>query len=238
MSEKLPLLLLPGLLCDRASWTSTIDELADISAPHVVSFGLSDSISSMADTVLSEAPRVFAIAGHSMGGRVALEVYRRAPGRVARLGLLCTDYRGHISEVAREQEILAGDAMLAAARNEGMGAVARMLCGRALPPNKQQNKVLVNELTAMIARHTPAHLEAQLKAGLNRPDFSELLPEISCPTLICAGEKDVMRPVEIHRDMAANIQSAKLVVIKDGGHMIAMEHPDQVVAAMRSWLVS
>ena len=90
----------------------------------------------------------------------------------------------------------------------------------------------------MIARHTPAHLEAQLKAGLNRPDFSELLTDISCPTLICAGEKDVMRPVEVHKDMAAKIQSAKLVVIKGGGHMIAMEYPDQVVAAMRSWLVS
>ena len=238
MNDKLPLLLLPGLLCDRASWTPVIDELADISEPLVVSFGLSDSISSMADIVLSEAPRVFAIAGHSMGGRVALEVYRRAPGRVARLGLFCTDYRGHISEEAREQEILAGESMLAAARNEGMEAVARMLSYRALPPDKQRNKALVSDLTSMIARHTPAHLEAQLKAGLNRPDFSEVLTEISCPTLICAGEKDVMRPVEVHKDMAAKIQSGKLVVVKGGGHMIAMEQPDQVVAAMRSWLLS
>ena len=204
MSDKiLSSLLLPGLLCDRASWAPIIDELTDISAPHVVSFGLSDSIGSMADIVLSEAPRVFAIAGHSMGGRVALEVYRRAPRRVARLGLFCTDYRGHVSEEAREQEILAGEAMVAAVRNEGMEAVARMLTGRALPPNKQQNKVLVNELTTMIARHTPAHLEAQLRAGFNRPDFSELLTEISCPTLICAGEKDVMRPVEVYKDIAA-----------------------------------
>jgi pimeloyl-ACP methyl ester carboxylesterase len=238
MSETLPLLLLPGMLCDGASWHAQVEGLVDICVPNVVSYGLADSIEAMAEVVLAGAPEKFALAGHSMGGRVALEVYRRAPRRVARLALLCTDYRGHGSEEARNQEFANGEGLKALARNEGMDAVARRITGIALPPERHADKPLVAAVTAMIARFTPAHLAAHLHAGLNRPDFTDLLPSITCPTLICAGEKDVMRPVQVHRDMAAKIPSSRLAIIPGGGHMIAMEYPQQVTAAMRSWLQS
>ncbi len=236
MSETLPLLLLPGMLCDGTSWQAQVEGLANICTPRVVSYGLADSIGAMAEVVLAGAPESFALAGHSMGGRVALEVYRRVPQRVARLALLCTDYRGHVSEEARNREIANGEGLKALARNEGMDAVASRITGIALPPDRQADKPLVEAVMAMIARFTPAHLAAHLHAGLTRPDFTDLLPSIACPTLICAGEKDVMRPVEVHREMAAKIPSSHLTIIRGGGHMIAMEHPEQVTAAMRSWL--
>jgi pimeloyl-ACP methyl ester carboxylesterase len=238
MSQTLPLLLLPGMLCDGTSWQAQVEGLANICAPSVVSYGPADSIGAMADVVLASAPEIFALAGHSMGGRVALEVYRRAPQRVARLALLCTDYRGHVSEEARNQEIANGEGLKALARNEGMDAVARRITGIALPPDRHADKPLVAAVTAMIACFTPAHLAAHLHAGLTRPDFTDLLSAITCPTLICAGEKDVMRPVEVHKNMAAKIPSSRLTIIQGGGHMIAMEYPEQVTAAMRSWIQS
>jgi pimeloyl-ACP methyl ester carboxylesterase len=238
MSQSLPLFMLPGMLCDGTSWRAQVEGLADLCAPSVASYGLADSIGAMAEVVLAAAPETFALAGHSMGGRVALEVYRRAPQRVARLALLCTDYRGHVSEEARNQEIANGEGLKALARSEGMDAVARRITGIALPPDRQADKPLVAAVTAMIARFTPAHLAAHLQAGLTRPDFTDLLPAISCPTLICAGEKDAMRPVEVHKDMAAKIKASRLTIIQGGGHMIAMEYPQQVTAAMRSWLQS
>jgi pimeloyl-ACP methyl ester carboxylesterase len=238
MSQTLSLLLLPGMLCDGASWKAQVEGLADICNPRVVSYGLADSVGAMAEVVLAGAPEMFALAGHSMGGRVALEVYRRAPQRVARLALLCTDYRGHVSEEARNQEFANGEGLKALARSEGMDAVARRITGIALPPDRNTDEPLVAAVTAMIARFTPAHLAAHLHAGLTRPDFTDLLPSIGCPTLICAGEKDVMRPVQVHRDMAAKIPFSRLMIIQGGGHMIAMEYPQQVTAAMRSWLQS
>ena len=238
MSREFQLLLLPGMLCDGASWQAQTDGLADICTPKVISYGLSDTIGAMAEVVLADAPKTFALAGHSMGGRVALEVYRRAPQRVTRLALLCTDYRGHVSEEARNQETANGEGLKALARNDGMQAVARRITGIALPPDRQADQALVAAVTAMIARHTPAHLAAHLHAGLTRPDFTDLLPAISCPTLICAGEKDVMRPVAVHQDMAARIASSHLTIIPGGGHMITMEYPEQVTTAMRSWLES
>jgi pimeloyl-ACP methyl ester carboxylesterase len=238
MDRKPHLLLLPGMLCDGAFWQSQMDGLADICTSAVISFGTADNMGAMAQIVLAEAPETFALAGHSMGGRVALEVYRRAPRRVARLGLFCTDYRGHVSDEARRQEVSVGEGLMALARSEGMMGVARRLSGRALPPDRQEDKSLVSAVEEMIARHSPQVLAAQIKAGVTRPDFTDLLPTITCPTLICAGEKDVMRPVEVHREMAAKIPSSRLAVIARGGHMVAMEYPRAVTAAMRDWLQS
>ena len=238
MARRPHLLLLPGMLCDGAFWRSQMDDLADVCSSSVVSFGTADSIGAMAQIVLADAPETFALAGHSMGGRVALEVYRRAPRRVARLALFCTDYRGHVSDEARKQEIATGEGLLALARSEGMKGVATRLTGRALPPDRHGDKHLVLAVEEMIARHSPVVLAAQINAGVTRPDFTDLLPTITCPTLVCAGEKDVMRPVEVHREMAAKIPSSRLAIIARGGHMVAMEYPREVTAAMRDWLQS
>ena len=83
------LMLLPGLMCDAAVWAP---QVAALPAQCVVpAWGLRDSLSAMAQQVLEEAPTErFSLAGHSMGGRVALEIMRLAPQRVERLALLDT----------------------------------------------------------------------------------------------------------------------------------------------------
>ena len=77
--SKQDLLLLPGMLCDAESWEEQITALADFCEPRVISFGDADSIDAMADIALAGAPDRFALAGHSMGGRVAQAIYRRVP---------------------------------------------------------------------------------------------------------------------------------------------------------------
>ena len=238
MDQNSHLLLLPGMLCDGAFWCAQIDALADICATSVASYGLSDSIDAMAQIVLADAPETFALAGHSMGGRVALEVYKRAPQRVLKLGLFCTDYRGHVSDEARKEELSSRGNMLALARARDMESVAREWVARVVSPDRLKDKKLVSAVMAMAARHSPAVLEAQIHAGLTRPDFSGVLPTITCPTLICAGEEDTMRPLEIHQDMAARLSTSRLAVIERSGHMVAMEQPRAVSEAMRNWLLS
>src|ERR1700690_893603 len=87
---KRPLVLLPGFLCDRTVWEFQISELADISECTVLDWGTLGSIEAMAEHALRVAPERFALAGHSMGGRVAFQVYRMAPERVERIALLNT----------------------------------------------------------------------------------------------------------------------------------------------------
>src|ERR1700677_5031179 len=87
-----PLLLLPGLICDQTVWQQQIDALSDVAVCTCADYGSLDSIPAMAEAVLRLAPERFSIAGHSMGGRVALEVYRLAPHRVERIALLNSGY--------------------------------------------------------------------------------------------------------------------------------------------------
>jgi pimeloyl-ACP methyl ester carboxylesterase len=71
------LCLLPGLLCDRYVFeTQILARWRRSLSVQVADFRGHNSISSMAESVLAMAPERFALAGHSMGGRVALEVMR------------------------------------------------------------------------------------------------------------------------------------------------------------------
>ena len=90
-ADKPQLVLLPGLLCDAAVWHPQVEALRSLAQCHVVDYGTRHSLRAMAEEVLATAPaRQFALAGHSMGGRVAFEVMRLAPQRVARLALMDT----------------------------------------------------------------------------------------------------------------------------------------------------
>ncbi len=89
-SSKPAVLLLCGLLCDAAIWQPQRVALRDLADVQVMDFAGFDSIAQMAAHVLDVAPPHFALAGHSMGGRVALEIMRQAPARVLRLALLDT----------------------------------------------------------------------------------------------------------------------------------------------------
>lgn len=230
------LVLLPGMLCDAAFWRAQSGALADICEPLVPSFGPLDNFDAMAEVVLASAPERFALAGHSMGGRVALEVYRRAPDRVSHLALLATDYRGHAGEDARAAEAARRDAILARIDAEGMRGFARMWVKQVVARENLSDATLVTAIVEMMARHGREIGAAQTLAGLERRDQAEVLAQVRCPTLVCAGSEDALRPVAVHRDMAARIAGSRLAVIEGSAHMVAMERPADVTAAMRTWL--
>jgi pimeloyl-ACP methyl ester carboxylesterase len=230
------LVLLPGMLCDGAFWRAQTQALADVCEPQVQSFGLLDSFDAMAEAVLASAPQRFALAGHSMGGRVALEVCRRAPDRVSHLALLATDYRGHAGEDARAAEAARRDAILARIDAEGMRGFARMWVEQVVARENLSNTALVSDIVEMMARHDRAVCAAQTLAGLTRRDQADVLAQLRCPTLVCAGQEDALRPVAVHRDMAERVPGSRLVIVGRSAHMIAMERPDEATAAMRNWL--
>ena len=85
--------LLPGLLCDETVWREQHAALsfAGVAECIVPSYGAAATIEDMARLVLDGvAAERFSLAGHSMGGRVALAIAGMAPQRVERLALLDT----------------------------------------------------------------------------------------------------------------------------------------------------
>ena len=230
------LVCLPGLLCDAAVWTTQIHDLRDIAECSVAGYGALNSIAAMAESVLRAAPEHFALAGHSMGGRVALEIYRQAPGRVERLALLDTGYQARPAGESGDKEAAQRHALLELARKSGMGALAERWTPGMVHADRLADAGLIGAIRAMVERKTPAIFEAQINALLHRPDAEALLPRISCPTLVLCGRQDGWSPLARHRDMAAAIPGGRLAVIENSGHMTTMERPHDVSAALREWL--
>ena len=226
------LVLLPGFLCDQTVWKQQIASLADIADPLCMEWTPQhNSIVAMAEAVLRWAPPTFALAGHSMGGRVAFQVYRLAPERVTKLAVFNSgsDARSDTEEPGRRR-------LLAIARSQGMRAMAVEWLKGMLPPYRQDDTPLVEEIIQMFERKSPDLFEIQMLALLGRPNATPLLREIQCPALVLTGRDDAWSPPARHSDMAQLIPKSELVLIPKCGHMSTMERPDEISAAMRHWL--
>jgi pimeloyl-ACP methyl ester carboxylesterase len=232
------LLLIPGLLCDDAVWTSQAAALADIAAVRVANNGDTDSLGALAESIIAQAPPRFALAGHSMGGRIALEVARRVPERLIGLALLDTGYEALAPGEAGEREAAGRHALLAMARREGMRSMARTwLQGMVYPP-RLSDEELVEPILDMFERRTPNLFALQIKALLARPDATSVLPTLQCPTLVLCGREDTWAPPSRHAVMAKMIRHSTLEIIPDCGHMSPLERPRAVNQALRRWLES
>ncbi len=223
-------------MCDRAVWAGQIDVLSASADCSVPNYGEFDSIASMAQSVLREAPPRFALAAHSMGGRVALEILRAAPQRVTRLALLDTGYQPRAAGEAGDAEARQRQMLVDIAFSEGMLAMGREWVRGMVHPERLHDAALLNSILLMIGRQTPMAFAAQIRALLNRPDASNVLPTISCPTLLLCGRQDAWSPLARHEVLAGLIRGSRLEVVEHSGHMSTMEQPARVSAALHRWL--
>ncbi|WP_044562211.1 alpha/beta fold hydrolase [Azospirillum sp. B4] len=231
MTPNPTLVLLPGLLCDRTVWEPQITALSPQWSIQVADFWGLDSFDTMAERVLADAPARFALAGHSMGGRVALEIMRRAPERVERLALLSTGVHPVLPNEAAQREEL-----IRFAWDQGMTALARRWLPPVLHPDRRADADLVGRLEAMWCRATPSIHEGQIRAALNRRDARDVLPTLRCPVLVVGGEDDPWSPPAQQLAIAEAIPGARLAVIPACGHMVTLEAADAVTALMTDWL--
>jgi pimeloyl-ACP methyl ester carboxylesterase len=224
------LLLLSGLLCDETIWADIPERLGDVADVRVVSFRGFSSIAAMAQHVLTETCDEFTTAGHSMGGRVALEVLRAAPHRVRGLALLNTGIH-----TVRDGELQSRSRLLRLAYEQGMAALAT----EWLPPlmaGGARMADLMPRLMAMVERSTPESYAGQINALLNRPEALPVLPTIAVPTLLLSGSEDAWSPISQHETMRRRIPHATLFEVHGAGHMAPIERPDAVAVALREWL--
>lgn len=226
------LLLLPGLLCDASVWAPQVEGLRDTCdvRPFPNFYGF-DSLEGMARGVLDTAPDRFHVCGHSMGGRVAFEIYRLAPERVQSLMLFDT---GTDAVQPGEREVRG--ALVELGRAEGMAAVAAKWLPPMIHPKRLNDKAFMAALTAMVCRATPEIFARQQRALLMRPDVGPMLGTIACPTLVGCGTDDAWSPFSVHQQIAAAIAGARLVSIPESGHMVSVEAPDALNAVLGEWM--
>ena len=232
------LVLVPGLMCDRTVWEHQIRELSSIADCWVPDHHALNSLPAMAAAILAEAAPKFALVGHSMGGRVAFEIFRQAPERVERLAIFDTKYQPLPAGEAGEQEREGRYKLLGIAKTAGVRSMAQEWVQGMVHPGRKSDPELIPAIVDMFGRKSPQVFEAQITALLNRPDAGTLIEQVRVPTLILCGRHDAWSPPAAHIEMSAKIASSRLVVVEDSGHMVTMERPDEVSKAMRAWLTA
>jgi len=231
MPDRTPLLLCPGLLCDQALWEPVYPAMQDLARPQVADLAQDDSIAAMAARALDAAPRRFALAGLSMGGYVALEIMRQAPGRVRALALLDTSARPDTPEQSRRRRLL----MALAETGQFRGVTPRLL-PQLVHPSRIEGPV-GRAVMAMAERIGREAFLRQQRAIMGRVDSRPHLPGIAVPTLVAVGAEDLLTPPELAEEIAAGIPGARLLRFAGSGHLPTMEVPAEAGAALRAWLL-
>lgn len=231
MSDRTPLLLLPGLLNDAELWRAQIADLSDIADCRVGDLTHGCTMAEVATSVLAQAPPRFALAGFSLGGFVAQQILRMAPQRVQRLALTGSSIHADSPERAAQRRMQQASVRLPGTFH-GFG---ERLVRSYIDPSRVDDHELVRRVREMTTR-----LGAQVflqQSGLERVDGHDVLGGYRDPLLVLCGANDAITPPAISREMHALVPQSTLVLLPGCGHLAPLEKPGKVSAALRVWLL-
>lgn len=230
------LLLIHAFPLDASMWGEQVRTISEatssdvpVVAPNLPGFGgtpLEGDVSTMAvcarrclrsldDAGVDRA----VVCGMSMGGYVALELWRSARDRVA--GLVLANTRAEPDdEAGRERRRTIAETV----RRDGIGVILesqRALLSTGAPRELWKN-------VSSIIRAQPAAAVAAGSLGMaERPDSRPDLPKIDVPTLVITSTEDELISPDLSRSMAEAIPGADLAVIEGAGHLSNLERPEE-----------
>jgi 3-oxoadipate enol-lactonase len=231
-----PLVLLHGFPLDRHLWDDVVPMLEDhfdLIIPDLRGFGGSstvDAFSAMEDYALDVAGLLdhlgidkTTIAGHSMGGYIALAFARLFPNRVLGLGLVSSQ------AVADAPERKEGRYKSAAeVADKGIGSVVEAMAPKLTPDARLQEFARQS-----MEQQQPAAYISALKAMAERVDSSPLLASLKVPVVVIHGDADALIPIERAREVKAAVEHAHLVELSGVGHMPMKEAPGKTTEALK-----
>jgi pimeloyl-ACP methyl ester carboxylesterase len=162
------------------------------------------------------------ICGLSMGGYAAFAFFRKHPDRIR--GLILADTRATAdSEDGKRGRF----EMAATVRSKGPAALVETMTRRLIGQTSfNENPAVVERVGRMIMSNNSEGIAQALVAMAARPDSSDLLARIDCPTLVICGEEDTLTPPEEARMISRAIAGSILELIPRAGHLPNVEQPD------------
>jgi pimeloyl-ACP methyl ester carboxylesterase len=231
MTQPLPTILVPGLLCSARLFAEQIPALWRFGAVTVVDHRQDETLDAIAARILKAAPPRFALCGLSMGGYIAYAILRAAPERVAKLALLDTAARADTPEQTERRM-----KQIALAQSGKLNDVVDTLLPLFLHKDHLGNPALVKIVRDMAADTGPEAFVRQQRAIMARPDSRPDLPKIECPTMVVVGDGDTLTPPKVAEEIAGLIPGSRLMTIPNCGHLSPIEKPDAVTKALVEWM--
>lgn len=239
--HRAPLLFIHAFPLDHAMWQpqmGAFERNRRLIAPDLMGFGRSgaaghQTLDEHADDLVAlldelQVERAVAV-GLSMGGYVAMAMWRRHRERIA--ALVLADTR---AAADGPDERAAREAAAESVARDGVAALVGGSIGRLLAPSAAPE--LVRDVEHMMLRQGKAGVIAALSAMARRPDSTPDLPAISVPTLVVVGTEDVVTPPEEAEEIAAAVPGAQLKAIPSAGHLSNLEEPGAFNAVLREFL--
>ena len=238
-----PVLLIHGLGWDHSLWNPTVDRLAahyHVIAADTRGHGGTDKPPGPYDmamfardyAALADALDVTGICviGLSQGGMVAQNLALLRPDLVSSLVLISTSCKSAPS--LRDNM----EARIAAMDKMGPEAAAGIAAESILSPAwRAANPAELTRFIAWRCAMPPEPLTAATRA-LYDFNLSKDLPRIAVPTLVVAGQEDVLTRPEGMQEIAALIPGAEYRLIPNTGHMIPVEQPKPLDALLSAFL--
>ena len=227
----LPLVLLPGMMCDARLFAPQIAAFSGKRAVLLAPIVARDTIEGLAADVLAVAPPRFALAGLSMGGIVAMEMLRQAPERVERIALLDTNPLAETGAAKARR-----GPQIAAVRAGRLAEIMRDEMKPNYLAEGPQRGATLDLCMEMALDLGPEVFVRQSEALMTRRDQSGALGKARLPALALCGRADTLCPVARHELIAGLIPGAQLEIIEGAGHLPTLEQPEPTNAALTRWL--
>jgi pimeloyl-ACP methyl ester carboxylesterase len=216
-SSGVPLVMLPGTLCDARLFAPVLERL-HLKA-HIPALSGANTVRELADSLLKTLPERFALCGFSLGAIVALEMAAQEPARVERIALIGCNPGTLSEEAARSRAALSRTAFVTASYDHTDPAIHALLdeMADATPALTYQQQTLVT-----------------VTRGDSRPGLSRL----RMPTLVVCGAEDRICPPRLSVEMARAIPRSRLALIEGSGHYVTLEQPEAVADEITAWLAT
>ena len=231
-----PLVLLHGYPLDGSIWSEVVPLLTDrfdLIIPDLRGFGESTTVDApyTMNTFASDVAGLLdhlrfekaAIAGHSMGGYVALAFAKLYPDRVTGLGLISSQVLADALDRKQGRYDTADQVA-----EKGIGVVVEAMTPKFTP----DERVRAFAQSVMEQQKSNAIIGA-LKAMAEREDTSSLLADFKFPVVLVHGDEDALIPIERARELKNAISRAHLVELKGVGHLPMMESAEETAQVLR-----
>jgi len=236
LGKGMPLMLIHGYPLDHTSWNevaSLLENNFDLILPDLRGFGQSTTvetpytISDMADDLASLLDHLevekAALAGHSMGGYVALAFAKKYPQRVSGLGLVSSQAVADSPEGKDRRYQTAADVV-----EKGVNIVAE-----AMTPKLSTDASVQAFVRDVIVKQSKSSVIGALKAMAERENLMSHLSSVKFPVVLIHGNADVLIPIERAKEIKTVLPSAQLVELQGAGHMPMMEFARETAEGLK-----